>query len=79
MKIDDKFINPIESSLLTDLVDLYSCDLTREKHLPGHFRCIACSKADIIRAILRYRELDSHARISLPVFPARTKLPESFE
>ncbi len=65
MDLDDKLINPIESSLWSDLVDLYTCDLTREKHLPGHSRCLACSKQDIIRAILRYRDLDKHARHSL--------------
>lgn len=63
MSLDDKFINPIERSLLNDLVDLYTCDLTREAHLPGHFHCIACSKEEIIRAILHYRELDERARV----------------
>jgi hypothetical protein len=55
-------INPIEHSLLTDLVGLYTCDLKRESHRACHTRCIACSKQDIIRAISRYRELDVLAR-----------------
>ena len=62
---EEKFINPIESSLLSDLVELYTCDLTREKHLPGHLSCLACSKQDIIRAILRYKDLDAYARQSI--------------
>ncbi len=73
MDAEGKFINPIESSLLSDLVDLYTCDLTREKHLPGHLRCLACSKQDIIKAILRYKDLDAYARQSVNcVQPAQT-------
>jgi len=67
---DDSFINPIERSLLTDLVGLYTCDLSRELHQPCHVHCIACSKEAIVRAISHYRELDAHARsqnISLPM------------
>jgi hypothetical protein len=66
----DSFINPIERSLLTDLVGLYTCDLSREPHQPCHVRCIACSKEAIVRAISRYRELDAQARssdVSLPI------------
>lgn len=59
---DDNYINPIECSLLADLVGLYTCDLKREQHRDSHINCIACSKQEIIRAIERYRELDSMAR-----------------
>lgn len=62
-KNDSSFINPIERSLLTDLVGLYTCDLTREPHQSCHARCIACSKEAIVRAISRYHELDAHARV----------------
>ena len=58
----DNFINPIERSLLTDLVGLYTCDLSREQHQYCHVRCIACSKAAIVRAISKYRELDEDVR-----------------
>jgi hypothetical protein len=56
------FINPIERSLLSDLVGLYTCDLTRELHVRCHARCIACSKEAIVRAISRYCELDEYSR-----------------
>ncbi len=74
MTNDDSFINPInpiERSLLTDLVGLYTCDLSRESHQPCHVRCIACSKEAIVRAISRYRELDAHwrDRSHLPPLP----------
>jgi phosphoribosyl-dephospho-CoA transferase len=62
MTNDDSFINPMERSLLTDLVGLYTCDLSREPHQPCHARCIACSKEAIVRAILHYRELDALER-----------------
>ncbi len=57
MTNDDCSINPIERSLLTDLVGLYTCDLTRESHETGHLRCIPCSKEAIVHAISLYREL----------------------
>ena len=60
---DFPFINPIERSLLSDLLGLYTCDLERERHLPGHARCLACSKEDIIRAISRYIALDASNRL----------------
>ncbi len=34
MTNDDSFINPIERSLLADLVGLYTCDLSRESTSP---------------------------------------------
>jgi hypothetical protein len=55
----NQFINPIEDSLLEDLVGLYRCDLMREKHSLLHVRCLACSKQAIISAVLRYRALNS--------------------
>ncbi|MDQ5937418.1 MAG: hypothetical protein QG574_4777 [Cyanobacteriota bacterium erpe_2018_sw_21hr_WHONDRS-SW48-000092_B_bin.40] len=61
MSIED-YINPIERSLLTDLVDLYTCDLTVEKHEPSHGQCLACSKEAIAQAILTYQDLDAHLR-----------------
>lgn len=64
MTSDDKFINPVESALLSDLVDLYNCDLARQGHLPGHSGCIACSKEEIVSAILRYRNLDALTRVA---------------
>jgi hypothetical protein len=66
MDSDEKFINPVESALLSDLVDLYTCDLARQGHLPGHSGCIACSKEEIVSAILRYRDLDALTRVALP-------------
>lgn len=57
-----EFINPIELSLLTDLVSLYICDLKRELHESSHAQCIPCSKEAIVRAISRYRELDKSSR-----------------
>ncbi len=62
MTLDEQFINPIERSLLTDLVGLYTCDLTTEKHLPTHTLCLACSKEAIVRAILAYQSLDARLR-----------------
>jgi len=62
MTDDDRFINSIERSLLTDLVGLYTCDLSREPHQICHVRCIACSKEAIVRAISYYRELDAVER-----------------
>lgn len=35
MALEEQLINPIERSLLTDLVGLYTCDLKTEKHLRG--------------------------------------------
>lgn len=58
----DQFINPIERSLLNDLIGLYSCDLTREQHHSDYAQCIACAKAAIILAIVRYCVLDAKAR-----------------
>ena len=61
MSIED-YINPIERSLLADLVDLYTCDLTVEKHKPAHGQCLACSKEAIVQAILTYQDLDARLR-----------------
>lgn len=58
-KKSDQLINPIENSLLEDLVGLYMCDLKREKHSLLHVRCLACSKQAIISAVLRYQALNS--------------------
>ncbi len=66
-----EFINPVELSLLTDLVSLYTCDLKRELHEYRHARCIACSKEAIVQAISRYRELDEDSRArNLSTLPA---------
>lgn len=67
MPDDDTFINPVERSLLTDLVGLYTCDLTREPHQFCREGCIACSKLAIVHAIDRYRKLDADARVRAPV------------
>lgn len=66
MTSDDCFdaINPIERSLLSDLVGLYTCDLRREVHRISHDRCIPCSKEAIVRAITSYCELDKQVRLS---------------
>lgn len=74
MDRNGKFINPVESSLLTALVDLYSSDLAREQHLPEHSNCLACSKEDIIRAISQYRKRDALARVSLQLMPPEQAL-----
>lgn len=55
----NQFINPIENSLLSDLVGLYQCDLEREKHSRPHVRCLACSKGAIVAAVNNYRALNS--------------------
>lgn len=62
MASGEGFINPIEQSLLCDLVGLYSCDLVSELHQEQHERCIACSKQGILQAIAHYRELDRWMR-----------------
>jgi len=62
MTLEERFINPIERSLLTDLVDLYTCDLSTEEHLPVHELCLACSKEAIVKAILAYQSLDALVR-----------------
>ena len=62
MTLEEQLINPIERSLLTDLVGLYTCDLKTEKHLPAHALCLACSKEAIVRAILAYQSLDARLR-----------------
>ena len=66
MPSNDDSINPIERSLLSDLVGLYTCDLKQAVHLACHARCIACSKEAIVRAIFKYRELDESARAREP-------------
>ena len=62
MTLDERFINPIERSLLTDLVSLYTCDLSTEEHLPAHELCLACSKEAIVKAIVAYQSLDACLR-----------------
>lgn len=62
MALEEQLINPIERSLLTDLVGLYTCDLETERHIPGHLLCLACSKEAIVRAILAYQFLDDCLR-----------------
>lgn len=69
MSNDERKINPIELSLLTDLVGLYTCDLSREYHQYCDESCIACSKEAIIAAIQHYRKLDASVEI-LPAAPA---------
>lgn len=56
-KTMNQFINPIEESLLTDLVSLYSSDLQIQAHTDCHERCSACSKQQIIEVINRHRNL----------------------
>ena len=63
MTLDERFINPIERSLLTDLVGLYTCDLSTEKHLPAHELCLACSKEAIVKAIVAYQSLNAQVRV----------------
>jgi hypothetical protein len=58
----DQLINPIENSLLLDLLGLYRCDLSRGKHSLRHSRCVACSKQAIIDANCQYRRLDAFHR-----------------
>lgn len=55
----EQFINPIERSLLTDLVGLYTDDLASEGHAESHHECLACAKQAIIDAIAAYERLDS--------------------
>ena len=62
MTLDERLINPIERSLLTDLVSLYTCDLSTEEHLPAHELCLACSKEAIVKAIVAYQSLDACLR-----------------
>lgn len=62
MTVEERYINPIERSLLNDLVGLYTCDLSTEEHLPEHELCLACSKEAIVRAILAYQSLDAKLR-----------------
>lgn len=79
MASDDEFINPVESALLSDLVDLYTCDLARHGHLPGHSGCIACSKEEIVTAILRYRDLDALTRVAWPRLSSTSTSCESLK
>jgi hypothetical protein len=53
----NKFINPIENSLLQDIMYLYSCDLEREAHTSGHLECLACSRLAIVDTINRHNNL----------------------
>lgn len=71
MTLDERFINPIERSLLTDLVGLYTCDLTTEEHLPAHELCLACSKEAIVKAILAYQSLDDRLRVKQEPVPPK--------
>jgi hypothetical protein len=71
MTLEEQLINPIERSLLTDLVGLYTCDLKTEKHLPAHALCMACSKEAIVRAILAYQSLDASLRAQIEQLPPK--------
>ena len=71
MTLEERFINPIERSLLTDLVGLYTCDLETEEHLPAHALCLACSKEEIVRAILAYQSLDARLRAQVEQVPPK--------
>jgi hypothetical protein len=51
----DRLINPIERSLLDDLINLYNCDLRRETHLACPVDCLVCAKLAIVVAIEQYR------------------------
>ena len=51
-------INLIEQSLLSDLMNLYRDDLTREVHETTHEICLACSKELLIAAIQRHQNLN---------------------
>lgn len=62
MDSDDRFINPVESNLLTSLVDLYLSDLAQDGHCVPHSDCLACAKQDIIRSITHYIGLDALVR-----------------
>ncbi len=52
------FINTIEAALLSDLLNLYSDDLTREGHTCPLEECPACSKQFLIAAIIRHQSLN---------------------
>jgi hypothetical protein len=53
----NQFSNPIENSLLQDILHLYACDLERDAHTGGHFECLACSRLAIIDAINQHNNL----------------------
>lgn len=71
------FINPVESSLLQDLLALYGDDLTRERHLLQHDSCLVCCKERLISSILQYQQLDASLRqsVSLPDLPLPSDSP----
>jgi len=75
MTLEERFINPIERSLLTDLVGLYTCDLSTEEHLPAHELCLACSKEAIVKAIVAYQSLDAQVRVKQEQKPSPPKPP----
>lgn len=52
-------INPIESSVLQDIVNLYLDDLKSDQHASEHTCCIACARTAIVEAISNYRSLDN--------------------
>lgn len=54
------FSNPIEQSLLNDLMSLYRDDLTREFHETTHETCPACSKEALIAAIHNHQKLNEN-------------------
>lgn len=58
------YINPVERSLLEDMLALYGDDLTRERHLVHHDRCLVCAKEQLIVSILQYQKLDASLRQS---------------
>jgi len=68
-------INPVERSLLEDMLALYGDDLTREQHLVHHDCCLVCCKEQLIQAILQYQKLDASLRVSLPDLQSPSNSP----
>lgn len=56
----NKSINPIENSLLQELVDLYCDDLLTETHSSCHHVCLTCAKQSLVCAISHYRSIEKN-------------------
>jgi len=54
----NRVINPIEESLLNDLIELYQSDLDDgEEHSDEHKDCLACSKKKILEVLKAHIDL----------------------
>jgi len=54
----NRVINPIEESLLNDLIELYQSDLgDGEEHSNEHNDCLACSKKKILEVLKAHIDL----------------------